>query len=75
MMFEELERRNSAAGTTRNDLRFADRFAQRFGESPDKLGSDRLRCYQAYLLRELKLCPGSLSQKRKYKDKWPDGKR
>ena len=60
MMLEELERRNYSAGTTRRYLRFVERFAQHFGKSPDKLGPDQLRSYQAYLLRELKLCPGSV---------------
>jgi len=60
MMLEELERRNYSAGTTRLYLRFVERFAQHFGKSPDKLGPDDLRSYQAYLLRELKLCPGSV---------------
>jgi len=60
MMLEELERRNYSAGTTRRYIRFVERFAQHFGKSPDKLGPDQLRSYQAYLLRELKLCPGSV---------------
>ena len=60
MMLEELERRNYSAGTTRRYLRFVERFAQHFHKSPDKLGPDDLRSYQAYLLRELKLCPGSV---------------
>ena len=60
MMLEELERRNYSAGTTRRYLRFVERFAQHFGKSPDKLGPDHLRSYQAYLLRERKLCPGTV---------------
>lgn len=60
MMLEELERRNYSADTTRRYLRFVERFAQHFHKSPDKLGPDHLRSYQAYLLRELKLCPGSV---------------
>src|ERR1039457_4950675 len=60
MMLEELERRNYSAGTTRRYLRFVERFAQHFHKSPDKLGPDDLRSYQAYLLTELKLCPGSV---------------
>ena len=59
-MLEELERRNYSAGTTRRYLRFVERFAQHFGKSPDKLGPDHLRSYQAYLLRERKLCPGTV---------------
>ena len=60
MMLEELERRNYSAETTRRYMRLVERFAQHFGKSPDKLGPDHLRSYQAYLLRELKLCPGSV---------------
>ncbi len=60
MMLEELERRNYSAETTRRYMRYVERFAQHFGKSPDKLGPDHLRSYQAYLLRELKLCPGSV---------------
>ena len=60
MMLEELERRNYSAGTTRRYLRFVERFAQHFHKSPDKLGPDHLRSYQAYLLRERKLCPGTV---------------
>jgi integrase/recombinase XerD len=60
MMLEELERRNYSAETTRRYMRFVERFAQHFGKSPDKLGPDHLRSYQAYLLRELKLSPGSV---------------
>ena len=59
-MLEELERRNYSAGTTRRYLRFVERFAKHFGKSPDKLGPDHLRSYQAYLLRERKLCPGTV---------------
>ena len=60
MMLEELERRNYSADTTRRYLRFVERFAQHFHTSPDKLGPDHLRSYQAYLLTQLKLCPGSV---------------
>jgi site-specific recombinase XerD len=60
MMLEELERRNYSKGTIRYYLRFVERFAQHFGKPPDKLGPEHLRSYQAYLLRERKLCPGSV---------------
>jgi site-specific recombinase XerD len=62
MMLEELERRNNSKGTIRYYLRFVERFAQHFGKPPDKLGPEHLRSYQAYLLRERKLCPGSVEQ-------------
>ena len=59
-MLEELERRNYSEETTRRSLRFVERFAQHFGKSPDKLGPDHLRTYQAYLLKQRKLEPGSV---------------
>ena len=59
-MLEELERRNYSADTIRRYLRFVERFAQHFDKSPDKLGPDHLRSYQAYLLKERKLDPGSV---------------
>jgi integrase/recombinase XerD len=60
MMLEELERRNYSQGTTRRYLRYVERFAQHFGKSPDKLGPDHLRTYQAYLLKVRKLDPGTV---------------
>jgi len=60
MMLEELERRNYSTRTIRYYLRFVERFAKYFGKSPDKLGPDHLRVYQAYLLKERKLCPGTV---------------
>jgi integrase/recombinase XerD len=60
MMLEELQRRNYSDRTIRYYLRFVERFAQHFGKSPDKLGLDHLRSYQAYLLKERKLSPGSV---------------
>ena len=59
-MLEELERRNYSEGTTRRYLRFVERFAQHFGKSPDKLGPDHIRSYQAYLLKARKLDPGTV---------------
>ncbi len=49
MMLEELQRRNYSAITTRNYLRVVTEFAKHFGKSPDKLGPNELRTYQAYL--------------------------
>ena len=60
MMLEELQRRNYSGETIRNYLRIVERFAQHFGQSPDKLGLEHLRTYQAYLLKERKLDPGSV---------------
>lgn len=60
MMLEELQRRNYSTITTRNYLRVVTEFAKYFGKPPDKLGLNELRTYQAYLLRERKLTPGTV---------------
>ncbi len=54
------QRRNYSQITTRNYLRVVADFAKYFGKSPDKLGPNELRTYQAYLLRERKLTPGTV---------------
>src|SRR5438876_12382257 len=43
-----------------NYLRVVTEFAKCFGKSPDKLGPNELRTYQAYLLTECKLTPGTV---------------
>ena len=60
MMLEELQRRNYSAITTCKYLRVVTEFARYFGRSPDRLGPNELRTYQAYLLKERKLTPGSV---------------
>jgi site-specific recombinase XerD len=60
MMLEELQRRNYSAITTRNYLRVVSEFTKYFGKSPDKLGPNELRTYQAHLLTERKLTPGTV---------------
>ena len=60
MMLEELQRRNYSAITTRKYLQVVTEFAKYFGKSPDRLGPNELRTYQAYLLKERKLTPGSV---------------
>ena len=47
-------------GTTRAYLHAVEQFAVHFGKSPDKLGPDDLRSYQAYLLVERKLAVASV---------------
>ena len=59
-MLEELQRRNYSESTIRGYLRAVQQFAVHFGRSPDKLGPDDLRSYQAYLLTERKLAVGSV---------------
>ncbi len=59
-MLEELQRRTYAKSTIRYYLQAVANFAKHFGKSPDKLGPDELRSYQAYLLQERKLAVGSV---------------
>lgn len=60
MMLEELQRRNYSDRTANAYIRTVAGFAKYFGKSPDKLGPDHLRQYQAYLLTERKLSVGSV---------------
>ena len=59
MMLEALQRRNYSEITTRKYLQVVTNFAKHFGKSPDKLGPNHLRTYQAYLLQERKLASGT----------------
>ena len=59
MMLEELQRRNYSDITTRKYLQVVTAFARHFGKSPDELGPNELRSYQAYLLKERKVTPGT----------------
>jgi integrase/recombinase XerD len=56
---EELQRRNYSEITTRKYLQYVTAFARHFGRPPDKLGPNDLRSYQAYLLQERKVTPGT----------------
>ena len=59
-MLEELQRRNYSEGTIRVYLQAVKQFAVHFGKSPDELGPDELRSYQAYLLTQRKLAVGTV---------------
>lgn len=63
MMLEELERRNYAQTTTRLYLRTIEDFARYFKRSPDQLGPEHIREYQAYLFRERKLAARTVTQR------------
>jgi integrase/recombinase XerD len=59
-MLEELQRRNYSDETIRHYLRVVEEFARYFGRSPDQLGLNELRKYQAFLLKTRKLAVGSV---------------
>lgn len=54
-MLEELQRRNLSPITTRIYLRAVEEFARYFKKSPDQLGSEQIREYQAHLFTDRKL--------------------
>jgi integrase/recombinase XerD len=60
MMLEELQRRNYSPATIRQYLYTVTDFTRYFGRSPDKLGPDQLRTFQAHLLSERKLAVGTV---------------
>ncbi|MBB5344457.1 hypothetical protein HDF10_002436 [Edaphobacter lichenicola] len=63
IMLEELERRNYAPGTIHAYIRTVEHFAQHFRCSPDKLGPDHIRQYQAAMFRTWKLAPNTVTQR------------
>src|ERR1700751_1365659 len=60
-MLEELPVRHSPEGTTQYSIRHVERFARHFNCSPDRLGPQHIRQYQAYLFTKRKLSPGSVT--------------
>ena len=62
MMLEELQRRNYSEATTRCYIRTVEDFAKRFKRSPDRLGPEHIREYQAELFKK-KLSPGTITQR------------
>lgn len=63
MMLEELERRNYAQTTIRTYIQTVEDFARYFKHPPDQLGTEHVREYQAYLFRERKLAPRTVTQR------------
>jgi len=61
-MLEELQRRNYAQTTVKAYVRIVQDFANYFHQSPDQLGPQHLRQYQAYLFQERKLDAGTVQQ-------------
>lgn len=63
IMLEELERRNYAPSTIRAYIRTVEHFAQHFRCSPDRLGTEHIRQYQAAMFRTWKLAPNTVTQR------------
>jgi len=61
IMLEELQRRHYSEATTRSYLRKVEAFARHFHCSPDRLGPQHIREYQAYLFTHRRLSPGSVT--------------
>jgi len=63
IMLEELERRNYAPSTIRAYIRTVEHFARHFHCSPDRLGPEHIRQYQAAMFRTWKLAPNTVTQR------------
>ena len=63
MMLEELQRRNYSKETTKAYLFTVRDFAKYFHRSPDELGPEHIREYQAHLFSERKLSGNSVAQR------------
>jgi integrase/recombinase XerD len=59
-MLDELQRRNYSQSTVRSYIYAVEDFAKYFHRSPERLGPEHLRKYQAYLFRERKLWSGTI---------------
>ena len=60
-MLDELQRRNYSQNTVYTYLHAVEDFSRYFHRSPDRLGPDHIRQYQAYLFRERKLQAGTIT--------------
>ena len=61
-MLEELQRLNYSHRTAKTYIRIVRDFAAYFQRSPDKLGPEQIRQYQAYLFQSKKLSTATVSQ-------------
>jgi integrase/recombinase XerD len=61
LMIEELQRRNFATTTIRTYLHGVAHFSRYFRRSPDQLGPEEIRKYQAMLLTKLKYSPNTVT--------------
>ncbi len=63
IMLEELHRRNYAQTTIDCYIRTVQHFSQYFRRSPDQLGPEHIREYQAALFKKCKLAPNTVNQR------------
>ena len=62
-MLEELERRHYSPNTIRSYIRAVAEYARYFKRSPEKLGLDEIRSYQAHLIAKRKLAANTVAQR------------
>ena len=63
MVLEELQRRNYSQKTTKIYIRTIWEFAKHFNRSPDELGPEQIRQFQAHLFSEEKLAARTVAQR------------
>jgi integrase/recombinase XerD len=63
IMLEELRRRNYAESTIHAYIHTVEHFSRHFHRSPDQLGPEQIRQYQAALFTRWKLAPNTVIQR------------
>ena len=63
IMLEELRRRNYAESTIHAYIHTVEHFSRHFHRSPDQLGPEQIRQYQAALFTRWKLAPNTVTQR------------
>lgn len=63
IMLEELRRRNYAESTIDTYIHTVEDFSRHFHRSPDQLGPEHIRQYQAALFTRWKLAPNTVIQR------------
>ena len=63
IMLEELRRRNYAKSTIHTYIHTVEHFSRHFHRSPDQLGPEQIRQYQAALFTRWKLTPNTVTQR------------
>ena len=60
-LIEDMRIRNLSPQTERVYVEQVSRFARHFGQSPERLGQDKIRAWQIYLVEERRLAASSIS--------------